>query len=560
MAISPLHALPTRTLIAESESLDSFLERLAAANDLPPSELLRLITVSDGLLKPTLSFLMFKPDPAVVNRIAWLSGVETSAIRKATLLRFGDGLPYHLGGLDPLRRHSFRLVVTQGWFPLFGSQVCPQCVAECGYWRIDWRLPLVAVCVRHRVYLSTRCAGCNARFRTHRRAVLRPLLDVAHPCGNPVGLRDTCRHSVLAHTSETAPPAAVEAAESIDKAIHREALNLAGERSDPRQYLSEIRHVATLLLHLLSRPGGAAYRGWAGELAVEAAVRTTSLRGPRWGISAPRSARVRGNVLAAAHEILSQSSIHGAGSRLAPWLELIADESNGPSSWMVNRTTRTPFMEQLIEAAVGDRHHVGRRLDKVANGDVLRPAAIPQLIDTDIYCRFFTGMLGSHEMTGRLYVSLCILRIVASVNNWCEAAGRLSLEADIGRRTARAASARLTVSPAAFAEAVEQAKRALPPARDFRRRELRVRALAQNPSQWFDSWRTSTSPARRRSSLGFAITWLWCEAAQGFLDSSPAWATLPTSQAKARYRAFRNSMPQSAQRDLRALVLTRSED
>lgn len=547
--------LPSRPAMADRESLDSFLERLATANDLSPPYLLRALTTTEPSGTPTAAFMMIKPDPLIVARIARLSGADEPSIAQATLLRFDDGLPLHLGPLDVRQRHTFRQVVAQGWFPQFGTQACPMCLSEDGIWRLEWRLPLVATCRKHGVFLATHCAGCSRRFRTHRHAPLRPQVGPNQLCGNPIGLRNPCQHSVLRHVSESAPSAVLHTATVLLDALAGDTMSMLGKPADPRHFLAEIRHLATLLLHLLSQPGGPALRGWAKDIRAEAAGRTTDLRGPRWGISPPQSAVVRGHVLAEACEILRQPCIQDTAAHLAPWLGLIAEVDNGPSTWLVNRTTRTPTMERLIIAAVSQHHHVGRRLTKVRRNELLRPSAIPQLIGVDIYSEFFDEMLGGYEWTGRLYVSLCIVRAVADVANWSDAAGLIGLDPGIGTRNARASSARLRVSPQTFAEAVESAAHLIPRGHNFRTREARVRALARAPDNWFDPWRTTMLPARRHTSLPYAITWMWCEVAQGLLDTSPAWPIPPSHRVKASYRRFRDSLPRSAQAVLRSLVL-----
>ena len=184
--------LPTRIGFAGGEALDSFLERLATANAVRPPQLLHLLTAPAESGRPTTAFFMVKTDRTIVDRVARLSGIDIGSIKNATLARFDEGLPLHLGGLDPHDRHSFRQVVTQGWFPQFGSQACPRCLAENGVWRVEWRLPILAVCVRHGVFLITRCAWCGRRFRTHRHSPLRPYLGREQPCGNPIGLRNPC--------------------------------------------------------------------------------------------------------------------------------------------------------------------------------------------------------------------------------------------------------------------------------------------------------------------------------------------------------------------------------
>jgi TniQ len=548
--------LPCRVSLADGESLDGFLERLASANGLLPSQLLRLLAALPGSAKPTMAFLMFKPDPVLIDRVTRLSGVERRCVENATLARFGSGLPFHLDGFHPCRRHSFRQVVAQGWFPQFGSQVCPECVAHEGIWRVVWRLPILAVCVHHGVFLTTQCAGCGKRFRTHRHSPLRPIVGPSHPCGNPIGLRNPCRHSVLAHVSRPAPPDVIDAAQAVEQALGGQPVYMLGGQADPRLYLAELRHVATLLLHLLGRPGGSSFVDWAGELHREAVARTTQRRGPRWGISPPHSAVLRGNVLAEAHQILSQPSLEDAATRLAPWVELIADMPNGPSGWLMNRTKRTATMEQLITATVADHHHVGRRLDRLHCEQSPPTAAIPQLIDADIYHEFFGAMLGGYEWTGRMYVSLCLVRAVTHTVSWSDAAMQIGLDPGIGVRTARAASLRMQCTAATFAHAVDRVKHVLPGDRDFRRRESRVRALAAESCQWYETWRTSMTPSRRLSSLPHAVTWMWCEVAQGSLDGSPTMVGPPRRAVKAAYRAFCERLAVSAQDALRSLVLS----
>jgi hypothetical protein len=352
----------------------------------------------------------------------------------------------------------------------------------------------------------------------------------------------------------------IDTAIVVKWALEGHPVRMLGRQTAPQTFLANLRHLATMILHLLTRPQASSVVDWAGDLHREASERTTQRRGPRWGISPPQSAPVRGHVLSEAHEILSATSIEEAGARLAPWLGLIADEGNGPRGWLLNRTTRTATIERLVDAAVANRHHVGRRLDHMHGERTLRTTAIPQLIDVDIYREFFDDMLDGYEWTGRLYVSLCVVRMATPTANWRDAAAHIGLNPDIGIHTARAANNRMRVSPTVFADAVQRSTRALPRDRDFRQRESRVRALAQEPTEWHDSWRRSVTPSRRQSSLPFAVTWMWCEVAQGSLDTSPAWGRRPTQASKVAYRAFHDKLPPPARESLRSLVLPRDSE
>lgn len=550
-----LGLLPTRVSLGHDEALDSFLERLTRANDLEPQHILAALRGGKGAPHTTLAFFMTAPTDTVLARIERLSGTPVERLRNATLTRFDAGRPLHLDALDPLNRHSYRKVVVQGWFPSFGTQVCPLCVAQQGIWRINWRLPIVAACIHHGTYLTTECGGCGQRFRSHRYWALRPVLGPTQPCGNSVALRRPCLHSVLTHTSEPADALVLACTQSVHRAMDGQTENMFGAPVDPRTYLAELRNLATLLLHLGTRASADPSVSWARDLRDEAQARSNMVRGARWGFSPPHRARVRGSVLGCAYEILMQRDLDSGGARFREWIRFLEDEKNGPAVWLINRTKRSPTMQQLIAAATSDRRDVGRRLDRGHHCRRIQPSAIPQMIDVGIYRQLFTGMLGGYEHTGRLYVSLCMVRAIVSVENWADAAVRIGLPPDVGSRTSRAARARMRATPEDLQRSIDLALNTIPVSRDFRAVEARVRVLAGDPEHWYPAWRLSTTPARRSDLLVYAVTWMWCEVAQGCLDNSPAWAVPPCHRIKVGYRAFRDRLPVGAQDSLRRLVL-----
>jgi TniQ len=548
-----LDLLPSRPALHAAEALDGYLERLAEANGLSTATLHKLMLKALGADTTALAFLMVRPQPAAIGIVAGFSSVDRAALRAATLMRYGDGLPLHLEGLDPRRRHTYRGLVAQGWFPPHGSQACPMCLARDGIWKLEWRLPIVTVCRIHEVDLLTECVACHRRFRVRRHSPMRPWVGLQQPCGNPTGLQRHCDRPIVAQRARPAAPAAVAAANAVALALAVQRVEMLGRSVDPRMFLAELRHFATMLLHLFAAAGNWATTGWTALIRAETASRTAELRGPRWGISPPKSAALRGCVLAEANAILGQSTLTEAGARLASWLAPIAAVPNGPNNWLINRTTRTATTHKLIAAALSSRHHVGRRLNQTK---ILQPpavCAIPQLLDLELFVEYFDGMLGGYQWTGRLYVSLCLARSVTAAQNWSAAAAQLGLDPAIGSRTARAASGRMRATPEAFADSVHRTLSVLPRNRNFRERESRVAALAREHA-WFDRWRTSSTPARRPASLPYAITWMWCEPAQGSLGTSPAWTHSITAQAKSGYRAFRDRLAPAAAAGLRSLV------
>jgi hypothetical protein len=549
-----LDLLPSRPALDATEALDGYLERLAEANGISTATLHKHILRALGGDSTSLAFLMVSPQPDAISTIAELGGVDRAALRAATLMRYGDGLPLHLEGLDPRRQRTYRRIVTQGWFPPHGSQACPMCLAHDGIWRLEWRLPLVTVCRIHEVDLLTECGACRRRFRIRRHSPMRPRVDPEQPCGNPIGRQRHCDWPIVTARCQPAEPNAVTAANTIALALAGQCVDMLGRNVDPRIFLAELRHVATMLLHLLTTAGDSGAAERAALIRTETVSRTAELRGPRWGISPPRSAALRGCVLAEANAILGQSTLSEAGARLASWLAPIAAVPNGPNNWLINRTTRTATTHTLIAAALSGRHHVGRRLNQTK---ILQPPAIsviPQLLDLDLFVEYFDGMLGSYQRTARLYVSLCLARSVTAAQNWPAAAAQLGLDPVIGRRTARAASGRMRATPQAFADSVHRTLSVLPRNRNFRERESRVAALAREHA-WFDRWRISSTPNRRPASLPYAITWMWCVPAQGSLDASPAWQNSITARAKAGYREFCDRLAPAAAAGLRSLVL-----
>jgi hypothetical protein len=544
--------LPSRPAIRPDEALDGYLERLTSANGLDTAQLLRMLTASAGRVAPSMGFLMIKPAAETVARISNVSGLNERAVSAATLMRFDGGLPLHLDGFDPRDRHSFRNVVNQGWFPQTGSQICTECLAGECIWRLQWRLPIVVACLKHRVFLTASCGGCGLRFRLRRYSPLRPSTD--HACGNQLGLRQHCRNPVLEGESLPAPDKVLSMQQSIDAALAGELTELMGQMVAPQVYLAELRNTATLLLHLATRPGGRKRVLWGPALHAEASVRTTELRGPRWGVSPPSSSLIRAGALSEAREILTQSSLDDAAAKLSLWLDLIADIPNGPGAWLVNRTARTEAMERLISAALLLRHDVARHVSR--SRIELPVSAIPQLIDREVYRNVFAGMLGGYEHTGRLYVSLCLVRAATSVRNWSQAAELLGLDPVLGPKTARAASARRNMEVPEFARQIRAVLAGLPTERDFRAREDHVRQLASSPDSWFDEWCRSITPARRFQALPYAITWMWCEVAQARLDESPAWVGRVDRKQKAAYRAFRDRLSGEGPHGLRALVVS----
>lgn len=152
-------SLPVNITPAEGESLESVLERTAAANDITPATLLNLLQAKGG----TRRRLTLTPSPETLRHLTDVTGIPAEVLRAATL-----------EALDPERRlrpltsgdrYTHRSVLASGWIRLHGTQLCPACISQSPTWRVRWRIPLVTACPDHHVYLVHECPSCKRPFR-----------------------------------------------------------------------------------------------------------------------------------------------------------------------------------------------------------------------------------------------------------------------------------------------------------------------------------------------------------------------------------------------------------
>lgn len=546
--------LPARIQLGPSEALDSYLERVAISNDILTKDLFRLLTEEHNDVSPSAAFMLVKPNGQITARIGSVTGLSADDVANATLVRYDGGLPLNLDGFDPLDRHSFRKVVARGWFPQHGTQVCPMCLARDGIWRLQWKLPISTVCLEHKVYLTPHCSGCGDRFRSRRHNPLRANPGIDQPCGNPRGVFAHCGQSVLATAAVPAPETSLRVAARVASAIDGQNISVLDSVLPPTDYLAELKNLTTLLLHISARPDKRQLADWAGGVQDEAAERPGELRGPRWGIQPPTSPVIRGSALAEADSILTQRDPDAAVARLTEWFGLIPNVPGGPRGWIVNRTVMSPVLSGLAVQVLAAHRHVGLQLDHQDAAIRVPLSAIPQVLDEHTYRRHFARMLATQESTGRLYASLCIARAQQPGSTWSAAAASIGLDPDIGKRTSRAASTRLLVSPREIAAASRTAAAELPRRRSCRALERRVHELARSPDTWFAGWARIAHPRRRAAAFPYAVTWMWCEVAQGWTYTSPAWPPPVTRQSKAAYRVFRDTLPEELKRALRTLA------
>jgi len=538
-------ALPVSVTPRPGESIESWLEHLADANGLTTAQLL----TATGRGRAGTRYLTLAPSPATITRLAALGRVDEQDVYAATLAAF-DGTALDLTSLDPANRHSYRQVAARGWTPAHGTQICPRCLAEDGVWRSAWRLLLVTACTRHQSLLVARCPSCRRPFRDQRHSHLRRV-GAATVCGNPLGAGPTkqCQHDLATIPTKSAGTDVLALQRRVDAALAGQAVPVLGQPVKAAGYLTDLRHLTTLLLHLAGQLGAPRVARWATDLRGETDARSGD-RGPRWGLRPPEQPGLRAEALATADGILTAPDVDAAAGRLTPWTELTPTTNDGPLGWLADRTVMTPTLTRLVMAARAPQRRLSHHLDNHVGGRMpINLTLVPQVIPHTQYLEHLDGASTSSEDTVRLFASLSLARLHPDVTSWAAAAEALNMPGPMGVRCARACSASMLVSADEWKSRIwragEETRR-----RDYRATEAKV-ARRLNSSRWFEEWRRHCRPSTRYSSRPYAITWQWVHVAHGHIDLSPAWrGKKPAARDRAHYRQFAGSLDERQQFEL----------
>lgn len=545
--------LPTRPTIGNDESLDSYLERVALSNEITTAELTAIAT-PNGVDRPW-SFAMTDPEPRLLTRLTRLTGLVKQDLRRATVARFGGGLPLDLTGFERQGSSSFRTLSARGWFPLHGTQVCPLCVAETGMWDLRWRLPHVTTCVDHGCYLIPACNGCGHRFRYRNHTLLRQTqsIEKGH-CDNPDGARTHCCHQLSDHAVEEATPEALAFTQSVIGAFDGSGRDVFGRIIGSSEYLAALRSLTVLLTHIATHSAPEHAEAWAVIVRDEAARRRTEHRGPRWGIRPPDDPLARGEVLAEANGLLSCPDVKTATLSLSEWLACIPATQTGPAGWIKNRIPNSSLVNDLVEQTLWTRQSTSRRLAASIGEIGLPDSSIPQVIPLEMYQGTLGTVIDAGPDTGRRFASLCLAKLNAPGRTWRKAAEVLGQPPETGKRTPRAVTHKMTATVAELSPLLTALRDGLIGGPNYRDLESVVHDLAVDPESWFPAWAKAQTPTKRPGTLPYVITWLWTTRALGDLDCSPAWPEPPTCQQKANYRAFTSRLSVSAQDHLKAII------
>ena len=368
-------ALPVPVAPRPGESIESWLEHLADANGLTTAQLL----TATGRGRAGTRYLTLAPSRETIARLAALARVDEQDVYAATLAAF-DGTALDLTGLDPGDRYSYRQVAARGWAPAHGTQICPACLADNGAWQSAWRLLIVAACTRHQSLLVARCPSCRRPFRDQRSHLRR--VGAGLVCGNPLGAGPTqqCQLDLTATPTTPASEDVLALQSRVDRALVGHTVTVLGQAATPAAYLTDLRHLTTLLLHLAAQPGATQLVPWAAGLKGETEARS-HYRGPRWGIRPPEHPGLRAASLATADGILIAPDVDEAAARLTPWSELTPTTNDGPLGWLADRTVMTPTQTRLVMAARAPQRRLSHHLDNHLGGRMpINLTLVPQVI------------------------------------------------------------------------------------------------------------------------------------------------------------------------------------
>lgn len=548
-------ALPVSVAPRPGESIESWLEHLADANGLTTAQLLTVIRRSGVGTR----YLTLAPAPATIATLATLARVDEATIAASTLSTF-DGSALDLTGLDPEDRHSYRQVAARGWTPIHGTQLCPTCLAETRTWQTRWRLLIVTACTQHATRLVANCPSCSRPFRDQRHSHLRHV-GSAPLCGNPLGQGPTrqCTNDLTDIPTTAADAGLLITQTRIDSALTGHDVMVLGHSASPAAYLTDLRHLTTLLLHLASQPGAADVADWTNCLERDV-VERSRVRGPRWALRPPTDPALRGYALAAADRVLDAEDIEVAVAMFVPWVELTPSAVDGPLGWLADRTVMTHTLTRLVTAALAPHRRLSHHLDSREAPMDVDTRGVPQVIPSNLYEEHLGGASSSSEATVRLFASLCLARMAPMNTSWAKAAETLGLPARVGVNCARACSATMLIDNTAWSGRLEAVwdglyDDSLPTGRlDYRSYESRIANLSHR-SCWFDGWVSACRPATRPESRLYAVTWLWIHLVHGHLDSSPSWfGHRPDAALRARYRRFESVLDGHQQNRLRSVV------
>lgn len=234
--------LPLFVAPIQGESLESWLEAIAARHEAPFGEIVRRCAIPAKALRAP---WLIGHTSGNYRHVSAITGVNAAAVRAMTRH------PQH----QPTAELDYGQLQgrTSGWERRPSSRLCARCLASNGgRWMSHWRLNWSFACPIHHCLLTDLCPGCGGLQRQHahpRRRVPSPgRCARIHPTATR-GSSSTCATDLT-----TASPLSLERAPAIVRVQQQVAELLAGRpislpiyqksRPQPRQVLNDVKVLA----------------------------------------------------------------------------------------------------------------------------------------------------------------------------------------------------------------------------------------------------------------------------------------------------------------------------
>ncbi|WP_265442513.1 hypothetical protein [Flexivirga meconopsidis] len=493
--------LPVEVDRRPQEAVDSYLERVAEAND-------------------------------------WDRSNAQAPIGAWTPTRFR-----HRAAGDPDLHPAHRLG-RDGWAPGAIVQACPDCLAADGAWSRHWYDPMTTCCLRHGAYLITACPGCGQPLRNSQHLTLRPA-GTGTRCANPLaaGRAARCDTDLAGTTPPPAPPAVLDQ-QARQRRASLSGASVLGQPTDGAAYRQTLKNLAVLLLHIAAHsPATPTTFG----LQPDELARTV-----RWYLRPPRAVTARAAALTTAGQILRAPALDEAAATFGPWFDAIPPSWDGRMSWAADHTTADPTITRLLLAAATPRRRLSHRLPTETGLQLPLhwiPHHLPAGLD-DVFAE-----CGLSRATFRAFAALCLAKAQSPVGSWADAARALALPDDHGNALARTASTHLAITLDDWTGRLRTVAPHLRAARiDYRQREHDLRAIADtSAAHGLLAALQDARPGTRDSSLDLVIHWAWDQWARADPALSPV-AVHDNRRSRARYAQFRDSLREPHRRTLIAAI------
>lgn len=530
------------------EDLIGYLRRLSSFHE---TSLVTLLHRSGVISQPLHSAIPtafgISLDDLAVRSLAYVTSQAEETIRSLLMTHFdGKVLDFSLksnGHQDWLRRMAL-----EQWFFSATHHICPLCLRdEPGVIRLEWRLPWVFACLKHKVLLVDMCPKCHKRpggMRSDGTTV--PLfsaraVDAGVCLNSPVGSSklyglgsQPCGQQFSDCVAESLEnhPEILRAQSIIQDVIRGERLVVAGFQLDSLAYIAYLRSLIAIMRYA-AQPKDFEDAPPSSILAIEREFSRRGLtraerigcKGPGLSVikEVPQSAGLMAVLATAAIEILDASDEAVLASNLGWLYRRVAGQLGSQHRRAIAYFRPPVLLNRAWEENAYPKTSFDRRVGKrsIASGDVkynFSAAHVPQLFWQDIYRTVFRPMLEQSDLeedSARKALSITLLMLTGDYDR-SEASTRLGIKESAGRGIAnklitavnRAGHSRI------FSERLHAIARELsqnPDRVNYDDRRHRFSNLMLIPSE---RWRTACrrvgiSSGRGESRCLYATAWVW---------------------------------------------------